>query len=454
MNYNLIFLAFLLVFTVGCALRAVLSSPSKAVRRLLAVPIAFLICYLLQSNGIFSTVGLAAEELLAEDAGIAAMLEASPYLRGLIEGTVTAISSSILFPIFFIIVYFLVRLILKILFGRLLAGLLDRKAKNAGIAAARRACSALAGAVGGVLLSAVLLMPVFYLFSFGSAAVACARIPCEEEILLHEELEIIDETFITPYETAPAVAFYHAVGLSDLMCHTAELGSRVVIDGHAISACQTIRNILTHAPNIYVHMEAWSVSDAPMAEDFAALADDPFILGIIADILSHEANAYQNGTPGIFLHPDAENNTTSSYITEIFAKTYGNATHAEIKTDLHTILAAGGPLAESNFFNDFTRALETGTAGDQAMADTLLSYLGYVGRVMDALYVSDPSHKFSDTIFDILRENENVQRFVSQETIDELNSAVAAGETTYESFTLFLQGLLGLVTNQTTATAN
>jgi hypothetical protein len=110
-------------------------------------------------------------------------------------------------------------------------------------------------------------------------------------------------------------------------------------------------------------------------------------------------------------------------------------------------------LAKDNFFNNFTRSFETGADGNEAMADVLLSSLGYVGRVMDALYASDPTHKFSDTIFDILLENDDVQKFISRETIDELNRSVANGETTYESFTLFLQGLMGIVIDQSTPNA-
>ena len=86
------------------------------------------------------------------------------------------------------------------------------------------------------------------------------------------------------------------------------------------------------------------------------------------------------------------------------------------------------------------------------MANVLLANLGYVGRVMDALFASDPTHKFSDTIFDILLENKDVQKFITHETIDQLNRSVEAGDTTYESFTLFLGGLMGLVTNQTGTT--
>lgn len=452
-NYQSIVLIFLLVFTVGCALRAFFSPLGKNIRRFVAIPIAFLICYFLQRGGLFSAIGLFAEDMLESTDGITKLLEASPYLRGLIEGTVTGISSSLLFPLVFILVYFLVRLLLQLTLGRLLSKLLDRKTKHIGVHAVRTAGGTLVGAIGGVLLSAVLLMPMFYLSTFATAIVDCARIPCEEEILLHEELEIIDEAFIAPYEEAPAVAFYEAIGLSGLMCHTAELGSRIEIDGHELYACRTLRNVLTHVPNIYVHMEAWSVSDAPMAADFIALSEDPFIIGAVADILQHEAQAYANGEPGIFLHPDAEHETSSSYIVEIFAKTYGHSTHAEIENDLHTILAAGGPLAKDNFFNNFTRSFETGADGDEAMADVLLSSLGYVGRVMDALYASDPTHKFSDTIFDILLENDDVQKFISRETIDELNRSVANGETTYESFTLFLQGLMGIVIDQSTPNA-
>ena len=452
MNYQILILAFLLVFTLGCALRAALSPLGKNIRRFIAIPIAFLICYLLQKGLVFSAIGRFAEGLLEDVDGLSPILQASPYLQGLVEGTVTAIASSIIFPLSFILVYFLVRLVLWLALGKLLARWLDRETSNKGVITARIAGSTVAGAIGGLFLSAVMLMPVFYTFSFASAVADCAHIPCEEEIALHEELELIDEKLISPYEESSAVKFYDAIGLSDLMCHTAELGSRVEIDGTWLSACQTVRNILTHGPNIYVHMEAWAVSDAPMAEDFVALSDDPFILGAIADILQHEAQAYADGRPGIFLHPEVENETTSAYIVEIFAETYGSSTHEEIETDLHTILAAGGMLAESNFFNSFTRSFETGMEGDEAMANVLLANLGYVGRVMDALFASDPTHKFSDTIFDILLENKDVQKFITHETIDQLNRSVEAGDTTYESFTLFLGGLMGLVTNQTGTT--
>ena len=451
MNFNIILMAVFLVFTVGCAIRALLSPVAKNIRRLVAVPLSFLICYLLQSHGLFDALGNAVEGMLMDNEMLAALLEASPYLDKLIVGTVSGIASSLLFPIVFVLVYLVIRGLLKAFFDRLLLRLLDRQTKNKVIISLRRVGSLLLGGVGGLLISAVLLMPVFYLSSFASAAVHCARIPCEEEIVIREELEIIDETFVTPYEQSTAVQIYRTLGLHDLMCHTAELGSHAEIDGKTLYACQTIRNVLTHVPNIYIHMEAWSVSDAPMAEDFAALAEDEFIIGILADILQHEAQAAVKNEPGLFLHPETEEESTSAYILRIFADAYGHATHAEIENDLHTILAAGDPLSKNNFFNDFTRSFVTGKDGDAAMTQVLLKNLRLAGQIMDALFVSDPSHRFSDTIFDILLEDENVQKFISHETIDELNLAVENGETTYESFTVFLQGIMGIITTPITA---
>ena len=451
MNFNIILMAIFLAFTVGCAIRALLSPVAKNIRRLVAVPLSFLICYLLQANGLFDAPGNAIEGMLIENEMLAALLEASPYLDKLIVGTVSGIASSLLFPIVFVLVYLVIRGLLKAFFDRLLLRLLDRQTQNKVVISLRRIGSLLLGAVGGLLISAVLLMPVFYLSSFASAAVQCARIPCEEQIIMHEELKIVDETFVTPYEQSAAIQVYRALGLHDLICNTAELGSHTEIDGKTLYACKTIRNVLTHVPNIYIHMEAWSVSDAPMAEDFAALAEDEFIICILADILQHEARAAVNNQPGIFLHPDAEEENTSAYILRIFADTYGHATHAEIENDLHTILAAGGRLAQNNFFNDFTRDFVTGADGDTAMAQVLLKSLPLAGQAMDALFVSDPSHRFSDTIFDIRLEDETVQKFISHEMIDELNLAVENGETTYESFAVFLQGLMGIITTPITA---
>lgn len=447
MNFHILFLAFLLVFALGSALRAAFSSLSRGLLRLLAIPLSFALCYLLQHLGLFRLVGEAALSFLQKNETVAPFLQASPYLAAFLEGVTSSLISAVLFPLCFLILYYIFRLFLRLAFGKCLARLLDRETESGGVACARAAGSAVAGAVGGVLLSAVLLMPIFYLFSFASAAVTCSRTPCEEKIALYEELSILDENFVAPYEQAPAVTFYRMTGLSGLMCHTAELGSRTVVEGKEICAAQTVRSLLTHVPNLYLHMEAWTISDAPMATDLAALADDPFLLGTLADIISHEAKAYAAGQPGLFIEASGEGEGTTPYLLEVFASTYGDATTEEVRNDLHTILSAGSILAESDFFNDFTRAFRTGTEGDEAMADVLISNLGHVGRLMDALYAEDPEHRLSDTIFDILLESEEVQKFITRETIDELNRAVAAGETTYESFTLFLQGLMGIIVN-------
>lgn len=444
MSFPSAILIFLLAFTLGCALRAALSPLSKNIQRFAAIPLAFLLCYLLQYFGFFGTIGTFTETILANDQEFGALLEASPYLCGLIGGTVTAVASSVLFPICFLVFYVLMRLILKLTLGKLISKWIDGATDNRGVCAARIVGGSFMGGVGGVLLSAVLLMPIFYLFSFVSTTVTCARVPCQEEVSLHTELAIIDDTFVQPYENAPAISFYHAVGLSDLMCHTADLGGRIAINGETLNACDSLRNILTHVPNICIYMEAWSISDAPMTADFVALADDPFLIGAIADVLGYEAKTYvANQTTS-----ETGQNPDSSYIMEIFAKTYSNATHKEIESNIHTVFAASGILAESNFFNDLARGITPGTNDDESMTGILLSNLSYIGKLMDALYVSDPTHKFSNMIFDILLENEEVQKLIDHETIDQLNRSVENGETTYESFTRFLQGLLGIITSK------
>ena len=88
MNYQILILAFLLVFTLGCALRAALSPLGQNIRRFIAIPIAFLICYLLQKGLVFSAIGRFAEGLLEDVDGLSPILQASPYLQGLVEGTV------------------------------------------------------------------------------------------------------------------------------------------------------------------------------------------------------------------------------------------------------------------------------------------------------------------------------------------------------------------------------
>ena len=184
-----------------------------------------------------------------------------------------------------------------------------------------------------------------------------------------------------------------------------------------------------------------------MAEDFEALAADGLIVGAIAAIIKHEAEAYAAGQEGIFLHPET-NDTTSAYILEVFAVTYTSETHDEIEEDLRIVLRAGSHLAENNFFNDFAKNLTRAESQDAAMAEVLIKNIRFVGEVMDALYVSDPAHKLSDTLFDILMQNEDVQTFISKETIAELNREVEAGETTYKSFTIFLQNMLNLISDE------
>ena len=145
MNFNIILMAVFLVFTIGCAIRALLSPVAKNIRRLVAVPLSFLICYLLQSHGLFDALGNAVEGMLMDNEMLAALLEASPYLDKLIVGTVSGIASSLLFPIVFVLVYLVIRGLLKAFFDRLLLRLLDRQTKNKVIISLRRVGSLLLG---------------------------------------------------------------------------------------------------------------------------------------------------------------------------------------------------------------------------------------------------------------------------------------------------------------------
>ncbi len=444
MNYELLLMAFLLVFTLGCGLRALLSPWGRNIRRFAAILLAFLACFILQVCGAFASIGSMVEGLLTAEGNLAALFAASPYLAALLRGVITAFSSAVLLPLVFLLFYFLFRVILRLCIGHLLNRLLDGETENLGFMALRRGTSLVIGAVGGLLISAILLTPLFYFTPYVSSFMKAARTEEAIDAPLWRQMEVLDEELVRPLEDSAAMGVYRTLGLSGLLCNTVSMGSQVEVEGHTIQADKTLHTLLEHGPRILIHLSHEAESDLPLSESMTALAADEAAVNTIADLLRHEAVALSQGRDGLFLKQTAEDEG-GAMLNQLTAP-FATATPEQVRREFSGLLQACGDLCTQNFFHEVS-ALFSASEGteDGNINAALMDNLYLAGRMMDALHRANNESLLIDAIFDFLLQNEDLRTIVTEEMLTDLKVSVANGETTYESFTRFMQSMLDLV---------
>ena len=395
MNFEWILLAFFLVAIISGMSKSLSKSMLKNTLRLGAVVLSFLVTLVLQLCGVFQ----GAVNAIIEAINLAQMLPGFEGAMVLISG----IASTLVSPIFFVIVFFVLLWIFRIIIHFVVKSIESKKAVNAEAkqeikespatdiapevsvpenaepvaespiveepvaeapaveapaveeskpekknnkkpafykeCAWKRAVSIASGIVSGLLVLAVVLMPVFYLMSVVTTATDSLSETDAKDSQIYNIVEVVDEHIATPYRSSFVAGFYDVLGVSDLMNFTARAGGKIVAyGGDAVYADDVLKNVLSNGLRTYAQITSVESECPTVQNDIKAILSDPMLSSIVSDLLINAMRDMELTAP--------EEGDIMGGITNTFLEHYKNADKTTISNDLQHVGGALGILAE------------------------------------------------------------------------------------------------------------
>ena len=281
MDYQWLMFAFLLVFLLVGAVKALWHPLAKNVLRLACVPFAFFFAWLIQIFGGFQAIATSiATPILAS----LSQEELSADTEAFITASASTLISSILFGVVFMVFLTLLRLIAaKLIYKAISKRDKDQeKAENAGF----KALSILSGAMGGFLVLGVMLMPMFYVMDIASCATSVVRDTECDDSQIWRVAEVIDNDVVEPYEKGITTNIYKYTGISYLMNSTTSLGGRIETDsGDKTYATKTLKTLLSNGVDLAISFQSEKSNDENLSNDLEALLSDPVLISVVSDIV-------------------------------------------------------------------------------------------------------------------------------------------------------------------------
>ena len=203
----------------------------------------------------------------------------------------------------------------------------------------KRAISIATGAISGLLILAVFLMPIFYIMSLAGTATGAIDGSDADDSQIYQIVDIVDEYVVDPYEGGFVASFYKALGLSDLMNFTTKAGGKLTLsDGSVVYADDVLKGIISHGVSAAAQITSAKSECEDVKGDVNAIINDPVVSSILADVV-------MTLIADLELDPAAEEDLMAGLI-ENFVEHYKNADKATIEKDLSALGSAVGVLAE------------------------------------------------------------------------------------------------------------
>jgi hypothetical protein len=203
----------------------------------------------------------------------------------------------------------------------------------------KRAISVATGAISGLLILAVVLMPIFYIMSLAGTATDAIADSDADDSQIYQIVDIVDEYVVDPYESGFVAGFYKAIGLSDLMNYTTKSGGKVTLEsGDVVYADDVLKGLLSHGVSAAAQITSAKSECEDVKDDVNAIINDPVVSSILADVV-------MNLIADLELDPAEEEDLMAGLI-ENFVEHYKNADKATIEKDLSALGSAVGVLAE------------------------------------------------------------------------------------------------------------
>lgn len=150
----------------------------------------------------------------------------------------------------------------------------------------KRVVSVATGAISGLLILAVLSMPLFYLMSIVSTATDGIEGLDADDSNVYQVVTVVDDYIVTPYNDSFVVKFYNTVGLAQLMNSTTREGGKMVLaSGEVRYADDVLKNLVEHGVSAAAQVTSGKSTYVTLGEDIEQIISDPLVSSIIADSL-------------------------------------------------------------------------------------------------------------------------------------------------------------------------
>lgn len=203
----------------------------------------------------------------------------------------------------------------------------------------RRAISVGTSVVSAALILAILLMPVTYTMGLLSEATNSLDGSDSSDSHVHKVVEVLDEYLVSPYDESFVVKFYNATALTALTDYTVRAGGKIVLDnGKTAYADDSIRSIASNGLLAASQMMSKRSKCADVESSVNALLTDPVIASVAADVL-------MNMFADMELE-EAEDGDLTAELVNAFIEHYKNADKATVESDLGSLGAVVGVLAQ------------------------------------------------------------------------------------------------------------
>ncbi len=234
----------------------------------------------------------------------------------------------------------------------------------------KRIVSIATGAISGLLVLAVFLMPLFYYMSIASGITHALDNSDAEDSQIYKVVEVVDDYVVEPYESSFVFKFYDVIGVETLLNYTTKAGGKIQLDnGESAYADDVLKGLLSHGVSAAAQITSLESECLTVRADVEAIVSDPVISSIVADLAMSLID-------GVELEPAEEGDLMGELIAD-FVEYYKNADKATIQRDLSSLGSAVGVLAEEKILLEL--------AGGNADLSTMLENEETLGNVVEAI---------------------------------------------------------------------
>ncbi len=437
MNFQWILLALFLVFLISETVKALYKPMLKNILRLVCIPVAFVITYVIQACGLFQFVATKIIGLLNLASKLGAYADMVDYL--------IAFASTLLSPILFVCVFFVIFYILKVVHVNLVASsinarinkqrrsdlkkaikqekemvkkaiiendklleegiksgeegenvfsisyrgldddeieaLVEKRVKSdkeiktkTGFFAEtseHKIVSVIVGAVSGILIFGVTLMPLFYTMDILSSAAESIRNSDADDSSVYQIVDVLDDNIVKPYEESFVIQFYDSTALIDLIKSSVRTSAKIKLDdGSKVYADDVIRTLLTHGVSAAAQLTSQKTEYKSLGDDIKAITANPLVASILSNAISERLLEVEV--------PAVEEGNMVSEIKADFVEHYKNASPETIAEDIAFISDAVVLLAKNGMLSDILN-------GESVDFDSLLQNEEKFAEVVDAM---------------------------------------------------------------------
>ncbi len=234
----------------------------------------------------------------------------------------------------------------------------------------KRIVSIATGAISGLLVLAVFLMPLFYYMSIASSITHALDGSDAEDSQIYQVVEVVDDYVVEPYETSFVFTFYDITGVETLLNYTTKAGGKIQLDnGDTAYADDVLKSLLFHGVRAAAQVTSLESECPTVRADVEEIVSDPVISSIVADLAMSLIDDVE-------LEPTEEGDLMGELIAD-FVDYYKNADKETIQKDLSSLGSAVGVLAEEKVLLELV--------GGNADLSTMLEDEETLGNVVEAI---------------------------------------------------------------------